>query len=626
MDYEHCRKILRKYFSNITYIDDKFDTDLVEAGKEIVSEDEIPDEIPFDVENGVASASMYEEDRSPKEMPAQTERSEQETSAAALLDTLQKLNREEFADINLMPVIYDETVSDQFIIEKTMEANLTVIDWDLGRGKTALPIIKVMLDQATQLKVIVVYTGGYQEARKSVKEIFGEMEYIKDEKQVMCFQYTKQSKSLVFIVDKQYLNIENILDEVEEIFIQENGIMPVAVLDIANKLQEKSGDIFGAFCKPFEDAYFLQMFYSEMMDNEISNYLSDFIIRKIYSDIHVEKVLGKELLTSKKNALIKVLESANLEQMVQGCIDQLQNRISEDDANLLRLQGQLEKNVYRIIAENLKNSQETSWNKIIQNFRPLFNKLKKQRKNERFKEVFGDERAEFEKTFGEIYKKISNEICKSIDVELENYKKKVMPLFLQTLISRKDFLKSVPELVENLMFHKCENVDLGYYLRDGMGLVDYDKSSFLMNKIHFGDILYGFDANEYLLCITPPCDAFRPQKTDYKYAFIRGKKIGADCVNEVHKENIHITVYPLKHLKDQNEKRVSYIEWKLFDVVTLNLGDDAQYEKVCEYNRYYRLDEVYTRQIANKLISHFSRAGVDEIFIKNEKNLVSVFS
>ena len=440
MAYEHCRKILRKYFSNITYIDDKFDTDLVETGKEIISEDETPDDMPLDVVNEQMSASAGEDNEASEETSVQTEKSAQELSAIALTNTLHKLNERELSGINLMPVIYDETVSDQFIVEKTIKANLTVIDWDLGHGKTALPIIKGMLDQASQLKVVVVYTGGYWQARKSAVEIFGEIEYIKDEKQIMCFQYTNQSKSLVFIVDKQYLNIENILDEVEEIFIQKNGIMPVAVLDIADKLQERSGDIFGAFCKPFEDAYFLQMFYSEMMDNEISNYLSDFIIRKIYSDIHVEKVLGEELLTSKKNALIEVLESHDLEHMIQGCIDQLQNGISGDNAKLLRLQGQLEKDIYRIVVENLKGNQEISWNKIIQSFKPLFKQLKKQRKNERFKEVFGDKDAEFKITFSEIYKKISDGISKDIDIELENYKKEVMPLFLQTLIAQKNFL------------------------------------------------------------------------------------------------------------------------------------------------------------------------------------------
>lgn len=211
--------------------------------------------------------------------------------------------------------------------------------------------------------------------------------------------------------------------------------------------------------------------------------------------------------------------------MIQGCIDHLQNGISGDNAKLLRLQGQLKKDIYRIVVENLKGNQEMSWNKIIQSFKPLFKQLKNQRKNERFKEVFGGKDAEFKITFREIYKKISDGISKDVDIELENYKKKVMPLFLQTLIAQKEFLKSFPELVENLKFHKYEKVDLGYYLRDGMGLESHKKSNFLMNKIHFGDILYDFDVNEYLLCITPPCDAFRPQKTDYNYTFIRGRKL-----------------------------------------------------------------------------------------------------
>ncbi len=626
MDYEHCRKILRKYFSNITYIDDKFDTDLVETGKEIVSKDIVPDDMPLDVEIGPDFVPVGEGDGASADTFAQTGKTEQELSAIALMNTLQKLNKGKLSSINLMPVIYDETVSDQFIVEKTMEANLTVIDWDLGHGKTALPIIKDMLDQAARLKVVVVYTKGYPEARKSAEEIFDKIEYIKDEKQVMCFQYTNQSKSLVFIVDKQYLNIENILDEVEEIFIQKNGIMPVAVLEISDKLQEKSGDIFGAFCKPFEDAYFMQMFYSEIMDNEISNCLSDFIIRKIYSDIHVEKVLGKELLTSKKNTLIGILESSDSDYKIQGCINQLQNGMSGNNANLLRLQGQLEKDIYRTVVGNLRKNQEISWNKIIQSFKPLYKQLKKQRESEKLEEIFGDKGAEFKGALGEIYKKISDGISKEVDAEIDNYKKEVMPLFLQTLISQKDFLKSLPELVENLKFHKYENVDLGSYLRDGIGLESYKKSNFLMDKIHFGDILYDVDANEYLLCITPPCDAFRPQKTDYNYTFIRGKEVGTDRIKEVHKENVHITVYPLKHQKVESEKRVSYIEWKLFDVVTIDLGAKAQYKEICEYKRDYRLDEIYTRQIANKLISHFSRAGVDEIFIKNERNLVSVFT
>ena len=95
MAYEHCRKILRKYFSNITYIDDKFDTDLVETGKEIISEDETPDDMPLDVVNEQMSASAGEDNEASEETSVQTEKSAQELSAIALTNTLHKLNERE---------------------------------------------------------------------------------------------------------------------------------------------------------------------------------------------------------------------------------------------------------------------------------------------------------------------------------------------------------------------------------------------------------------------------------------------------------------------------------------------------------------------------------------------------
>lgn len=623
MDYEHCRKILRRYFSNITYIDDQFDTNLIEMRGEVIPDD--GNDMPLDIGTGEISLEMGKE-VGLEETIIQTEKRAQEQSAIALMDMLQKLGKEEFADINLIPVVYGETVSDQFIIEKIMEANLAVIDWDLGHGKKALPIIKDMLNRVAQLKVVVVYTKGYLEARKSAEELFDKIEYVKDEDHIMCFQCIEKSKSLVFIVDKQYLNIKNILDEVETIFIQENGIMPIAVLDIADRLQEKSGNIFGAFCKPFEDTYFMQMYYLEVADDEISNYLSDFIIKKIYSDVHVSGIIGQELLISKKNALIKVLESSEMEQVIHKCIDLLLSGISGKNAYLLELQKDIDVKVYRTIARSLKENKEISWNKIIKSFRPLLKQIKMKREEDELNEVFGNNNEEFKKTFNEVYKKIKKEILNSIDIELENYKKEVIPLFLQTLITQKDFLKSLPELVENLKFHKYGDVDLGHYLLDGIDKKSYEKSKFLMNKIHFGDILYDVESKDYLLCITPPCDAFRPQKVDYNYTFIKGNAINANQINKDLKENMHITVYPLKHQEEGDKKGINYIKWRLFDVVTFGLEDDIEYRKVSKYKRYYRLDEIYTRQIANKMISHFSRAGVDEVFVKNEKNLISVFT
>lgn len=625
MDYIQCRKILRAYFSDITYIDNEFNIELLEAGEDIISDDEIPVDVPLDIMPEQKYVSDKDNsDELAEENSEQVENNQKNESADALMEILKRLSQPQFSTIKLIPIAFDNSTTDQLIIEKMTKAHLTVIDWDLGHGRKALPIIKSMLEEVTQLKVIVVYTNGFQEARKSAGELFLDMKCIKDESRITCFQY--RNKSLIFIVDRTYLNIINILDEVENIFILENGIMPIAVLDIADRIHEKSGDIFGAFCKPFEDVYFLQMFYSAVQDNELTNYLSDFVIRKIYSDIHIDKALGSELLQYKKDSLIRVLESDEFEYTLEKCIEQLQSHALDEGREFVELQKRLDAEIYKTIARNLKGKQIVAWSEIVKGFKPLFKILKNSYVDEKVKKLFGDNQLEIKEKFKDIYKRYINEVEKKAELELNNYKKNILPVLLQMLISKEQFLRCLPELIDNIKLHKYENIDLEECIGNGIHLMGYQKSNFLMNKIHFGDILCDSKKNEYLLCITPPCDSFRPQKVDFEYTFIRGQLIDADEVSGIRKESIHITTYPVIEQSNKNERVVKYIKWKMYDIVTFNLDDKAQYENICGYKRYYRLDEIYTRQIANKFISHFSRAGVDEIFVKGEKNLLALFS
>lgn len=615
MDYDHCRKILREYFGNITYIDDEFDMELIESGSQIVSNDGIEEGMPLDIIE--AKDKLIEE---PEAVSLEEHKfSEEEKSAIALMDIIKKLNQEEFSGINLTPIKFEKSITDKLLIEKIVKANLTIIDWDLGNGKEALPIIKTMLDEITMLKVVVVYTKGFRQACNSAESIFCGAKCVKNEQQIKCFQFS--NKSLVFIIDKMNLNIKRILDEVEDIFIQENGIMPVAVLDVAERLRDKSGNIFGAFCKPFEDIYFLQMFYSEVADTEISNYLSDFIIRKIYSDVHVNQELGKEFQRYKKKSLVQILSANNIEQTAQKCIKQLQDCVSESKM-LLNLQEKIEGKTYNDIGKTIEESKELSWCKILNKFKPIYKILKKGYIESRKKEILGDCEDEFKKQFNSVYDKIIKDIEKDFNKELEIYKRDIIPVFVQMIITKGYLQKCLPEVLKNLKYHRYDVADLESSLAGGIDLDSYRKSNFLMNKIHFGDILCDFQHKEYLLCVTPPCDSFRPQKVDCKYTFIKGEMIEANEVKKVQKENVHITVYP----PEDGDSKVRYIKWKLFDIVTFDLNNDIHYKSLYEYNRYYSLDEVYTRQIANKFIAHFSRAGVDEIFVKNEKNLVSVFS
>ena len=612
-DYEQSRKILREYFSDIVYIDNQFDTELVDTSHDIIKEDEISEEMPLDINT---AESNYTDSTSVDE------KQEKESSGVLLMNVMEKLNQEEFSDITLTPILFDDDVTEQLIIKKMRKAHLTIIDWDLGNDRKALPIVKKMLDEVGVLKVVVVYTNGFLAACNSVEEVFGNVNYIRETNKIKCLQY--KSKSLVFIVDRQYMDIKKILNEIEDIFIQENGIMPVAVLDIASEFQKKSGDIFGSFCKPVEDVYFLQMFYSEVREHELPNYLTDFIMRKINSDVHVNKALGKELIKSKKEALIKVLLSTDIVALVKECVEELRVNASGEMKSILVLQAEIEKENFETIAHNLEKKQEKSWGEIISSFKPMYKVMEKKYKKEEMQKFLGDNIKDFEEKYKVIYKTIETEITEKIRKTFDTYKKDVMPIFLQMLIAKRQLLESLPELVGNLKYHRYEKVELDD-LREGIELDGYARRKFLMNKIHFGDILRDSKANEYFLCITPPCDSFRPQKVEYKYTFIRGKRIEGHEVGKNRKENIHITVYPMEKEGQEDKKKDIYIRWALYELVTFDLNSREQYEKLCEYKRYYQLDEVYTRQIANKFISHFSRAGVDEIFIKNEENLVSLF-
>lgn len=629
MDYLQCRKILREYFSEVTYIDDEFNTELVKTSKGIVSDDEVPEEMPLDTEFELAlndDNEVLSDTEAAKDVIKEND--SELTSALALMKILAKLSEEEFKGIKLTPMIYDETVSEQQLIGKMLKANLTVIDWDLGRGKKALPIIKSMLYMVSRLKVVVVYTNGFESAKNSVEDIFDEIDYVIKEKHLICFQCREYSKSLVFIVDKQYLNLIEILDKIEDIFIKENGIMPVAVLDIADQLREKSGELFGAFCKPFEDIYFLQMHYSEVANGEMPNYLTDVIIRKIYSDVQINSDLGNELLINKKKSLIDVLRDKDVEVRIRDCSNQLQQYFSGENKILLNQQMELDPSVYKDVLKELEKSDKLKWTDIIKQFKPMLKKLKERYINLKLQEIVGDDEdsIKLKEGFVNIYNRLEGEIKKMAAVELEIYKKEVMPVFLQMLICREPFLKCLPELVENMKYHKYENTEMNSILGEAFILKEYAKNNFMMNKIHFGDILYRKSPDEYLLCITPPCDAFRPMKVDFEYTFIRGKIVDADQVKKERKESVHITIYPVENSGEAMQRQNSYIMWRLFDIVTFDLNNQKQFEEICKYNRQYKLDEGYTRQIANKFISYYSRAGVDEIFVKNEKSLISVFS
>ena len=59
---------------------------------------------------------------------------------------------------------------------------------------------------------------------------------------------------------------QGILDIIPDVFINNCGLMPVALLDYMASAQHVSDELFGAFSHPFEDIYWLQMYFSELSE------------------------------------------------------------------------------------------------------------------------------------------------------------------------------------------------------------------------------------------------------------------------------------------------------------------------------------------------------------------------
>ena len=131
------------------------------------------------------------------------------------------------------------------------------------------------------------------------------------------------------------------------------------------------------------------------------------------------------------------------------------------------------------------------------------------------------------------------------------------------------------------------------------------------------------EKNDYLLCITPPCDAFRPEKTKFHIVFIRGSEIPLHELSARRKENVHLSALPI--VDASGKSQIRYVSWRFFDIVTFNLKEEEDYKDLCTWERPYMMAEQYTRQISNLFISYFSRAGVDELFMKSAPSLRHIF-
>lgn len=271
----------------------------------------------------------------------------------------------------------------------------------------------------------------------------------------------------------------------------------------------------------------------------------------------------------------------------------------------------------------------TDWKKVLERYSTYFKAAKRRYAEKKVQSILSPYES-FEYPAGEKEKLLQHrdtlvrETEKIIEKSFADFKNHTLPVLIELLISTDQMLQKGSALVENLKYESYPNPSLDEVLRGGFNPSRGKMATFLFNKLHFGDILtkQTDGTTEYLLCLTPPCDALRPDKTNFNIIFIHGFEVPSDQLVRERKQNCHLSVIPARN---GDSTTLRYVNWEFFKIVRFDLSIEADYQDLCTWERPFRMAESYTRQISNLFTAHFSRAGVDEIFMKSASNIRGLF-
>lgn len=621
MQYEMSRKKLRHYFGNVTYIDDKFDFCLVN--------DEYYDTDDGDDDGGPPLPK--EADPQPIEPQKERDLSDEEKSGINLIALVKKLNEDKYSDIRLHPVAYTQDSNPETLYPQIISSPLTLIDWDLGGGKKAFPIIKQVFEQTHQLKVIVVYTASFYEAVANFSS----------DPDLECFPCIKKAdmlqahqcnnRSLLIIAGKQNYNILSLLDFISDLFIDECGIMPIALIDFMESAQRASDNLFGAFSEPFADLYYLQLHFSELSANCMSEAITSFMQNKLHAECSVDVHLTEELFKFQIYRLKQYTCSDDPKKKLDDCIRSMLPYFSGEEREFCAALLDVDFDCFLGCCKQAIEY-STNWTQTLHAFSPFFEAAKIKVASDRVINLIRPYIGVplpfvIEKVADTHSTELHRKLLKELALAFRTFEEQVAPVLIQSVISKENILGNGIELIKNLKYKAYPISSLEEVLADCRGKSKSKKTAALQNILHFGDVLIKHteeDRRQYLLCITPPCDVFRPEKTKLHVTFIHGVEIPPDQLNVRRKENSHMSALPIKNTS--GKEQIQYINWLFYDIKTFDLSESEDFDDFCLWERPYMLAEPYARQISNQFISYFSRAGVDELFMKSAPSLRRLFT
>lgn len=568
--------ILSKYFNNIVFIDDNFiinrETKDTDTDVEIIFDDFDPTSITSDQ---TASSIQPQE---PNSSYSPFSKNTVAENIYKLLDECKKDN------INIFPYIFKENDSMDNIINFLDNANLIILDWELlhSSPKKTIEIINT-LSQQNILRFVIIYTNepDLSSIQYQLKTRFSTNYLIIDEKNNIL----KIGSIYTMICSKNILNIRQALEQFNSILIEKYGYLFISFFDLSQQIHNQTSKVLSDFMHPFESLLTLQLKSDSALNEEnYEEHLRNIILNHLNDNIKINCNIITGMICNYKSNL-ENLKNKDFKNIKNSIKNSIKNKpfFTENKTTLKKLYNNFTKDHFVCLLDNvLENNLYMSSDKRNAEFNKLLEKIKND--------------------------------CTLDKEEFKSFRSNI-ELFLLTALFNNSanidlMTANLLKLMKLIPYTKNNWIEIINNLSINIKSSDKFKTK-ATNILHCGDILANEKDGKFLLCITPPCDTFRPTKVNFNIKYILGK-----IVNEIpnnSKESVHYSVLPLNN-------KVITVEWCMFNEKIFNLKNNNDLDILKKYNRPYRLQKEYIQQIISKSISFWSRSGVNEVFIKNTKH------
>ncbi|MGG0024357.1 response regulator receiver domain [Bacillus inaquosorum] len=440
-----------------------------------------------------------------------------------------------------------------------LSSKMLVVDWKLVKsndssimGDDSIKLINKFISNKKGLKCAIIYT---QENLDEVKVKIQNNYIVRDtynssdaNQEYFYFEEKGvQNNSLFGFIINKHTKPSEILDHISEVLLKNKSIA-LHLMDSSMHLNYNIDRAINIFNAPYEKILLTQIMTSDLSQNKISSIINETFLDSILdleSREEHKKLKSDFLFEAKKHKIVH-----HLQNFKPDVLDDLGQKLKittiKEIKNLL-LDSEFIEEIIELI--NKSASFRIFKTEVSTLISKQFNKMSNRQR----------------KLFGEF------------------------PLIILYLdISEdptNDFINSFKEQTYNFtkvmkFLEAGENVTTGSIIKDN-------------------------SSNNYLLCITPLCDAIRPKEINYNFKFLIGEIV---------------TEYKTSDLKNSSKKHyflsvpidghLCMIRWDFYRVKTINLKSTSSYKP------FINLKKEYIQNIMNLYTAYQSKAGVDELFYK----------